>query len=819
MPRSTDKIRRRGRVTPAIAPGQKETRGTDDEHAVGKRPSKSRCFINIDCGIPEGSTYTDAKTIISYISDAGYVDTGTNHNIASNYFPASIPQLSNLRSFPKGIKNCYTIKPEQANGNKYLIRAMFMYGNYDSKDETPEFDLYLDGDRWDTIKISTHIENLCPEIIHVPATGYIHICLVNTGHGTPFISALELRQLDNSIYRTKSGSLNLIYRIDVGSTTYKTVRYPDDIYDRFWLPDRVYDWNWLPQTRERPGSTLGYSSPPDWELIQARDKSSIVSSTNYQPPSSVMATAVRPFNGSNSLNFSSDLDYWNQQLYVYMHFLEIETVGDYRDFDVFLNDELWNSSNVLEGAISIFITVPTTDVWQLNFSIRATKKSTLPPILNAVEVYEFLELPQSPTNQSEVDAIWNIKSAYRVEKNWQGDPCVPKNYSWDGLQCNSTRIISLNLSSSSLSGYMNISFSGLESLELLDLSNNNLTGPVPDFLTQLPFLKALNLSHNNFTGSVPSALIEKSKTGSLALSVEGNPHLFQDENLSKCQADSCAKKKDYVVPVIASIASFLVIVIAILAIWWSLKRKKQREDIVKFNVEDEMVEKNRYFTYSELITITNNFQKVLGKGASGSVYAGHLTDGTQVAVKMLSPQSTQGPNQFRTEARENSNILSWEGRLRIACDAAQDKKPLKPSNIGIKFSALICNGQLGTPETFSLLTVGKPPVLRTHENTHIVKWVMPMVERAEIKEIVDSRLNGDFDTNCAWKVVEIAITCVEHNSIRRPAMRQVVAEVRECVEMEIDRVKDRRENEAYNSASGSSFYVSLGSSVGAPSVR
>ncbi|KAH7865083.1 hypothetical protein Vadar_002003 [Vaccinium darrowii] len=364
---------------------------------------------------------------------------------------------------------------------------------------------------------------------------------------------------------------------------------------------------------------------------------------------------------------------------------------------------------------------------------------------------------------------------------------------------------------------MDISFSSLESLESLeslDLSNNNLTGQVPDFLSRLPFLKTLNLSQNNFTGSVPSALIEKSKTRSLTLSVEGNPHLFPDENLSKCQEYSCAKKKDYVVPVIASIASFLVIVIVILAIWWSLKRKKQREDIVKSNAEDEMVEeKNRHFTYSELMTITNNFQIVLGKGASASVYAGHLTDGTQVAVKMLSAQlltkvhhrnlvsiigfcndgahmgliyeyMANGTVREHLSGRK-ANILSWEERLQIACDAAQ----------------------------------GKPPVLRTHEKIHIVKWVMPMVERAEIKEIVDSRLNGDFDTNSAWKVVEIAMACVEHSSIRRPAMRQVVAELRECVEMELDRVKDRKENEVYNSTSDSSFYVSLGSSVGAPSAR
>ncbi|KAH7866810.1 hypothetical protein Vadar_025321 [Vaccinium darrowii] len=1103
-------------------------------------------FISIDCGY-NGSDYPSSETKLWYTSDAAYVDTGTNDGRVSSYL---VSTLSDVRSFPKGIKNCYTIKlPEQANGNKYLIRASFTYGNYDLQNKPPEFDLYLDGDHWTTIKIQNDQSAFVfAEIIHFPATAYIHVCLVNTGHGTPFISGLELRPFDDLAYQTEpgsSGSLKLFTRVDVGSIVDEGLRYPYDLYDRFWLPDvNLYDRVWLTDT------SVLFITDPSWKLIKARSNDSIWGSTGYEVPNMVMATAVKPVNGSNSLNFSFVLDDWNQKLYVYMHFVEIETVKANRDFDIYLNDKLWASVNVLDEPKSIFNTVPKTNVSQLSFSIRATKNSTLPPILNAIEVYEFVELQQSPTNQSEVAKLpavkvvkavisiwvsfsfgcnlksvsfvtdieeqmglppvfnglktavravrtrgtklsfeevvtmlnsediqllqdsspdlekstvlvstqpnqmsqpmvnttnnsqmtsitgppqgtsvnhmpygstsqpmpaynnyypqvqssgnnrgfsrdrgnrgsryprepcgicgrtnhitaycfynnnngsqqqqwrgnvtpqwssgpvtigvpvpqnapisqnasnyfgnygqqfrgntygnsygqqfsgqplshvhftgqpvsqansagqsyssmpqayftgipgqceitpgstvfgqqgtgtsnfgqfgqfgvgeagpilppvgqhvpfvafmanqtsfppanqisfpqayasasqpWNIKSAYRVERNWQGDPCVPRNFSWLRLKCNSTRIISLNLSSSSLSGYMNSSFSGLESLESLDLSNNNLTGQVPDFLTQLPFLKTLNLSHNNFTGSVPSALVEKWKTGSLDLRTEGNLHLRL--------ADSCAKKKDYVVPVIASIASCLAIVVVILAIWCSLKSKKQREDIVKSNVEDEMVEKNRHFTYSELITITNNFQKVLGKGASGSVYAGHLTDGTQVAVKMLSPQSTQGPNQFRTEA---------------------NKKALKPSNIGIKFSALICNGQQevqeSNPETFSLLTVGKPPVLRTHENTHIVKWVMPMVERAEIKEIVDSRLNGDFDTNCAWKVVEIAMACVEQKSIQRPAMRQVVAELRECVEMEIDRIKDRKENEVYNSESGSSFYVSHGSSVGAPS--
>lgn len=58
---------------------------------------------------------------------------------------------------------------------------------------------------------------------------------------------------------------------------------------------------------------------------------------------------------------------------------------------------------------------------------------------------------------------------------------------------------------------------------------------------------------------------------------------------------------------------------------------------------------NRRFTYKELETITNNFQRVLGRGGFGYVYYGLLVDGTQVAVKLRSDSSNQGVKEFLAE--------------------------------------------------------------------------------------------------------------------------------------------------------------------------
>ena len=35
----------------------------------------------------------------------------------------------------------------------------------------------------------------------------------------------------------------------------------------------------------------------------------------------------------------------------------------------------------------------------------------------------------------EVDAIESIKNTYGVAKDWQGDPCAPKMFAWQGVNC------------------------------------------------------------------------------------------------------------------------------------------------------------------------------------------------------------------------------------------------------------------------------------------------------------------------------------------------------------------------------------------------
>lgn len=101
-----------------------------------------------------------------------------------------------------------------------------MYGNYDKKNSVPGFDMFIGPNKRSSVTFENNASFVAiREIIHILPSGYLHICLVNTGLGTPFISALELRPLfENSTYKAQSGSLNLFTRLDVASTTNLTIR-------------------------------------------------------------------------------------------------------------------------------------------------------------------------------------------------------------------------------------------------------------------------------------------------------------------------------------------------------------------------------------------------------------------------------------------------------------------------------------------------------------------------------------------------------------------------------------------------------------------
>ncbi|KAI5336935.1 hypothetical protein L3X38_016204 [Prunus dulcis] len=820
-------------------------------------------FISIDCGLQTVS-YTETKTKIRYISDANFIDTGESKSVLNEFRDDYQQPYWSLRSFPEGTRNCYNINV--TSGIKYLIRASFLYGNYDGQEKVPEFELHLGANLWESIRFeNASVAEAHKELIHVPLRSYIHVCLVKTGSGVPFISAIELRPLPNASYPTQVGSLALEMRFDTGQvpTDFKGYRYPFDVHDRFWY---AYDRD-------------------DWTQLSTSQTIDSVSSNNYQPPPIVMRTAATPRRANASLDFLWLPANDKASYYVYIHFAEVEKLRANQSrlqyitrngrffYEFFAPDYLYTNTILSPAALS---------GGQYNFSIRKAENSTLPPILNAIEIYTLKEFLELETNQEDVDAINNIKSTYKIKKNWQGDPCAPQAYLWEGVKCSypqneSPRIISLDLSSSGLTGEIATSISNLIVIQTLDLSNNNLTGPIPDFLSQLPDLNVINLEKNKLTGSVPVGLIERRKNGFLSLSLCANPNLSGNV--------SCKKKRNFVIPVVASVAGISILLLSVAALYWGIKRKRQPGAVTGANPIIAPVEATkRQFTYSEILQITNNLKRILGKGGFGTVYHGCI-DKTQVAVKMLSPSSVQGLQQFHAEVNllmrvhhinltrlvgycndenhiglvyeymENGNlqaylsdstpvVLTWEGRLQIATDAAQGleylhyccsppmiHRDVKSTNIllneyfqaklsdfglsrnfPVEDGTHILTGVAGTPgylapeynmsnrlneksDVYSFgvvlleIIAGRPAFINTHERIHISKWVGLLLPKGDIYSIVDPRLERRFNVSSVWKAVELAMACVSKNPINRPSMSQVLVELKECLATELARTK------------------------------
>ncbi|QHN76029.1 uncharacterized protein DS421_19g640400 [Arachis hypogaea] len=839
-------------------------------------------FISIDCGLPENSNYTEKNTGINYISDANFIDSGVSKTV-SPQDKTTHPQYFNyLRSFPNGIRNCYRINVTSV--TRYLIRASFLYGNYDSLNTLPEFDLYLGVHFWETVKFTNSSVSINYEIIHTLSLDYIHICLVNKGTGTPFISAIEMRVLDNvdSTYSTIDSSTRLarFRRLYFSSITNLIYRYQDDPYDRIWEPY----WD------------------DKWRLISSNHSNNALDQEAFNPPAVVLETAATSITATASLDFhwENDDNETQHQYYFYLHLTELQQLGadQTRSFNINMDGKTWNTAESLKyGKVyTKHVRGLSSGCKKCHISLIRTESSTLPPIISALEIYLAKNFSsQSETDKDDAEAVTNIKNAYRVEsRNWQGDPCLPNAYKWQGVDCSTIdgflRITSLNLSSSGLTGHILTDISKLTMLKSLDLSDNGLSGNIPNFLAQLQSLEYLNLAHNNLTGSVSNELLQKQSDGRLTLSVAQNPNLLCGTTSCTLQTNATRKKKNNaVITVVASIAGILLLLgIAAVIIFRRRKTYDAANNVVlgrRHNPikESELETKQREYSFNEVVKMTNNFDRILGRGGFGTVYHGFIED-IEVAVKMLSLSSVQGYQQFIAEVKlrvhhrnltslvgycnEETNIgliyeymkngdldknlsgknnrgrsLNWEDRLRIAVDAAQGLEYLhngcKPPIIhrDVKCPNILLNenfhaklADFGLSKCFaaegdthvSTIVAGTPGYLDPEYTTsnrlteksdvysfgvvllriitgqsviiikkdtthHIIERVNSMIAEGDITKVVDSRLQGDFDNNSAWKAVEIAMASVSSTSVKRPYMRDVVTQLKDCLAAELAR--------------------------------
>lgn len=81
-----------------------------------------------------------------------------------------------------------------------------------------------------------------------------------------------------------------------------------------------------------------------------------------------------------------------------------------------------------------------------------------------------------------------------------------------------------------------------------------------------------------------------------------------------------------------------------------------------------------------------------------------------------------------------------------------------------------------------------------------------MIRRGDIQNIFDPRLQGEFNISSVWKALETALACVPSTAIQRPDMSDVLADLKDCLEIEVGAMRAQRigsfEMESSNSLKG-----------------
>ncbi|KAH9310805.1 hypothetical protein KI387_025840, partial [Taxus chinensis] len=300
-------------------------------------------------------------------------------------------------------------------------------------------------------------------------------------------------------------------------------------------------------------------------------------------------------------------------------------------------------------------------------------------------MYRILEM-QTTTHYGDVVAIHDIAMNINVPRDWsEADPCFPKAYGIICNQDNPPRVIVVNLTGLGLNGVLPPSIGNLTALTQLLLGNNNLRGSIPG-LSSLKNLTILQLESNQLTGGIPTSLEDLPKLNQLFLQNNKLDATIPSGLIKLCQQGPAfciiePQKSSAIhntktltimglligVLIGCSVLFIIIVAVFVLIMVWRHTRTSQPQitdggpaslpQIHPSTGEDE----NKHFRppieYSEeeIISGTNNYADIIGRGGFGDVFKGALS-GLVIAVKKISIISNQGQQQFKNELALLSRI-------------------------------------------------------------------------------------------------------------------------------------------------------------------
>ncbi|KAM3208233.1 hypothetical protein ACQJBY_063105 [Aegilops geniculata] len=103
-----------------------------------------------------------------------------------------------------------------------------------------------------------------------------------------------------------------------------------------------------------------------------------------------------------------------------------------------------------------------------------------------------------------------------IKSSWNASDTTPCN--WTGISCDKrNNVVSLDLTSSGVSGSLGVQIGLLKYIQVIILLNNSISGPIPQELGNCSMLEQLDLSVNFLSGEIPESLSNLKKLSSLSL--------------------------------------------------------------------------------------------------------------------------------------------------------------------------------------------------------------------------------------------------------------------------------------------------------------
>lgn len=155
----------------------------------------------MNCG---GNEEVEQRSL-TYVPDDTYISVG-NKSVVKQ--PNILLTLTTVRYFPsnKARKSCYALPVVK--GKKLLVKTVYYYGGFDGGKEPPIFDQIIDGTKWfviDTRADYAQGQSSYYEAIVMAHAMELSVCLArneHTGNSSPFISAIEVSYLEDTIYNS-----------------------------------------------------------------------------------------------------------------------------------------------------------------------------------------------------------------------------------------------------------------------------------------------------------------------------------------------------------------------------------------------------------------------------------------------------------------------------------------------------------------------------------------------------------------------------------------------------------------------------------------